>query len=318
MPRHFWWSFQNFISVKVAKSDRLLAALRNHATSRDDANGLSQVPHSPTDPVAGGSQIHLTTALARLLGLESFDELDSTISLKMSLMSFTRPPTDPEKYDLSRVAQHEIIEVLGTPSNLPQPFIAPIDLFRYTTNLARTYTTNGDDSYFSVDGTNLLARFNMQAGNDYSDFWSVEGVWAPLGMTPGPQVQDAASTPGIALDLGANELAMLDVIGWILASPAPALQIVRSGGNQITVSWPNTVTGFVLQERTNLTSAAWVDSATGAANPAIIVSGDGQKFYRLFKPAPAQAARSADATSSRSAKPGSLRVVTTVLNPRKP
>jgi hypothetical protein len=51
--------------------------------------------------------------------------------------------------------------------------INPADLFRYTTNLVRTFTTTGDNAYFSPDGTNLLARYNMDPGGDYGDWWSV-------------------------------------------------------------------------------------------------------------------------------------------------
>jgi len=209
----------------------------------------------------------------------------------MTLMNFSRPPLDPDKYDIEQVSEHEMDEVMGVSSDLPDfTIISPIDLFRFTTNLVRTYTTNGDDAYFSVDGTNLLARFNMNPGGDYSDWYSYDTLWAPPGATPVPQVQDAFSLPGYALDLGSNELAMLDVIGWTVAviapASAPVLNIVRSGANQFTLSWANTANGFVLQENTNLlTASTWVASATGPTNPAVITSTTARKFYRLYKAA---------------------------------
>src|ERR1039458_4037932 len=178
-----------------------LAALKNRASSVFDTNALSMIPNSTADPVIGGTQIHLTLALARLMGLDSItgpNGFDSTISLNMPIMNLTRPPTVSTNYDLQQVVEHEIDEVLGCSSHLPDfTIICPIDLFRYTTNLARTYTTNGDNAYFSVDGTNLLARFNMQSGGDYSDFWSAYTTnrWAPPGITPHPPVQDAFNTP---------------------------------------------------------------------------------------------------------------------------
>ena len=58
-------------------------------------------------------------------------------------MNFTRPPLDPDKYDLQQVTEHELDEVLGCSSDIPVPTISPIDLFRYTTNLVRTYTSPG-------------------------------------------------------------------------------------------------------------------------------------------------------------------------------
>ena len=195
--------------------------LRSRATSIFDAEAVSKIPNTATDPVIGGTQIHVTTALARLMGFNLGTGpagFDSIISLNMRKMNVTRPPGVATNYDLQQVAEHEIDEVLGCSSGLPDTsLICPIDLFRYTTNLVRTFTTNGpDDAYFSVDGTNLLARFNMNAKGDYSDFWSVylTNRWSPPGITPHSQIQDAFNTPGVVVDYGINELAMLDVIGW--------------------------------------------------------------------------------------------------------
>jgi hypothetical protein len=292
--------FTNDVSIGLGQSlswgnsysyPTFLTALKNSAKSRNDTNAYTQIPNAATDPLVNGTQIYVNTSPARLLGLNSSygpDGYDSTIMLKMTLMNFTRPPLDPNKYDLAQVAEHEIDEVLGTSSDLPDfTTISPIDLFRYTTNLARTYTTSGDDAYFSVDGTNLLARFNMNSGGDYSDWYSYGLNWAPPGATPKAQVQDAFSGPGNAFDLGSNELSMLDVVGWTLASAVPnvvpRLTIVRSGVNQFTLSWTNAAIGYVLQENTNLlTAATWIAAATGSTNPAVIVSTNRQKFYRLY------------------------------------
>jgi hypothetical protein len=268
-----------------------IAALHSHAASARDTNALSHLPISVTDPVIGGLQIHLTTAQERMLGLDNtYTGIDSTVSCKMSLMNFTRPPADPDKYDLQQVLEHEMDEVLGISSHLPSTSaINPADLFRYTTNLVRTFTTVGDDAYFSTDGTNLIARYNMDAGGDYGDWWSVSENWSPvIGVTPNfPQVQDAFSGPGNALDLGVAELAILDVVGWTLhTAPAapPTLTIARSGANQFTLSWTNTASGYVLQERTNLLSGNWAFSTTGGTNPAVLVTATSQKFYRLYSP----------------------------------
>ncbi len=68
-------------------------------------------------------------------------------------------------------------------------------------------------------------------------------------------MQDAYGTPGSYQDIGVSERTILDVVGWTLAavsSTKPALKIVRSGANQFTLSWTNTATGYMLQERTNL------------------------------------------------------------------
>jgi hypothetical protein len=272
-----------------------LAALKSSAADANDTNAISKLPNSPTDPVIGGTNVYLTLALARHLGLGSGvgpDGFDSTIHLNMALMNFTRPPVNPDDYDLMSVVEHEDDEVLGTSSGLPVTnFIWAMDLFRYTTNLARTFTTNGDNAYFSVDGTNLWARFNMNPDGDYGDFWSDnDEFWAPPGIPPHEQVQDAFAYNGTVRDVGPNELAMLDAVGWTLVSPvpklAPTLWIVHSGAGQITLSWSVSFTGYTLQERTNLVSGSWVASATGTNNPAVIAVTGKTKFYQLYNPNP--------------------------------
>jgi len=304
-----------------------LSALRNSATSMNDSNALSQIPNSPTDPLAGNSQIQLKLPLARLMGLDSGygpDGYDSTIGLNMALISPTRPP-GPTLYDLIGTVEHEMNEVLGFGSNLKNGYpagpIGPMDLYRYTTNLVRTWTTNGDNAYFSVDGTNLLARFNQDPGGDYHDWWSAAALWAPPGQTPHVQVQDAFGTPGNIQDEGPNELAGLDVIGYTLVSvtpPAPplVLTIVRSGVNQFTVGWPTNYNSYVLQERTNLVAGLWANSVSGSTNPSVIVSTATQKFYRLHQQVLvllAEHARTIEISTN-----SALRLVTHVYQPGKP
>ena len=123
------------------------------------------------------------------------------------------------------------------------------------------------------------------------------------------------------MDLGSNELAMLDVVGWTLASTVashtvPTLKIVSNGANQFTLSWTNTATGFTLQERTNLVSGAWLASATGSANPAVIVSATAQKFYRLYQPAARAAAQAKMISFDLSTSPDQLK--THGLRPAQP
>jgi hypothetical protein len=308
----------------VAYSD-FIAALISRASSVNDIYALGKLPSGPNDPVIGGTQIHVTTAQARLLGLSSYSDTDSTISLKMSLMNFTRPPGDPDKYDLQQVTEHEMDEVLGISSHLPDTnFISPVDLFRYTTNLVRTFTTNGDDAYFSIDGTNRLARYNMNSGGDYGDWWSYfyPTNWSPItGNTLNyAQVQDAFSGSGVAVDLANAELTALDVVGWTLATAPtalPSLYIVRSGANQFTLSWTNTANGYALQERTNLIYGSWDFSTSGSSNPAVLVTATSQKFYRLYKPGSgsAQPARNVFVAL---ASQGPLTVTTRSIQPRQP
>jgi hypothetical protein len=305
-----------------------LAALKSTAADANDTNAISQLPNSPTDPLIGGTNVHLTLALAVHLGLDTGtgpDGFDSTISLNTTIMNFSRPPTNSNNYDMQGTVAHELDEVLGTSSGLPNTNIVwAMDLFRYTTNLVRTFTTNGDNAYFSVDGTNLWARFNTDPGGDYADWWSVSAFWAPPGITPHPQVQDAFGNPGTVEDLGPNELAMLDAVGWTLTSPvpttAPKLWMVNNGGGQFTLLWADSFSGYVLQESTNLVSGLWATSATGVTNPAAITVTGHQKFYRLYNPSPVvipEVVR-ANVVPVKSKRIGPLELVTHVFRPSHP
>jgi hypothetical protein len=271
-----------------------IAALRSNATTKLDTYAISKLPYATNDPVFGSNMIRLSTAIARTLGIYTNTNTftyDSTLSFNTSIMNFTRPSAIATNYDMQAVVAHEINEVLGWITALNYTNIAgPPDLFRYTTNLARTSTTNGDNAYFSVDATNLWARFNMVVGGDYHDWWSASatGWWAPTNITPHQQVQDAFGRPGTMLDMGTNEIAALDVIGYTPAAtitqPPPVLGIVNNRNGTVTVQWSISLSGYSLQERTNLYLGSWGASAAGVTNNmAIIPAAPIAKFYRLKK-----------------------------------
>jgi hypothetical protein len=269
----------------------------------------------------------ITVPLANMLGLSAQSPDGAVVRFNTNLLNFTRPDPNNDNCDMQSAAEHEMDEVLGgggAGCNLGSfPQIGALDLFRYATNstnatLARTWTTNnGDNAYFSVDGTNLWGRFNTTPGGDLGDLWGFNQdpvsylplYWSPPGITPHAEVQDAYATSSYfsyptnfigypttnyyyentSPDLGTNELTMLDIIGWTLAANVkqptpPAISIVRSGTRQITLSWSTNVTGYTLQERTNLTSGSWLASATGAKSPAVITIAGAKEFYRLYNP----------------------------------
>jgi hypothetical protein len=316
-------------NLSVSYSD-YLTALQASATSQNDTSALSQLPNSPADPVLGEGQIQITLPLARLTDITTGygpDGYDATINLNIPIMNLTRPPADPSKYDLISTSEHEMDEVLGFDStlndNYPGGPIGPMDLFRYMTNstgLTRTWTQSGDNAYFSVDGTNLWARFNQDSGGDFHDWWSETGLWAPPGITPYPQVQDAYAYPDTTPNLGSNELSGLDVIGYTLAVPPlapPVLSIAAKGGNMFAFSWPPNDSGFILQENTNLLSGTWVASVTGSTNPATIISPASRKFYRLYQ-APMMPALKTHSTAVLASQNLSLQRVTHAINPATP
>ena len=192
---------------------------------------LGTVPPSGANPVNGTAGVWLTQPLLRALGEAGGNNeggTDGTITLNTSIMNLSRTGTlNPGFYDLMAVAQHEIDEVLcigGTGSNLggglPNNYIGPLDLYRYSAPGVRSYSTSATSAYFSIDGGNTkLVGFNQVAGADYSDW----GSNAAHGNTP-PQVQDAFATPGSQPNLGPNELIALDVVGLDLTAAGTAVE----------------------------------------------------------------------------------------------
>lgn len=193
------------------------AALLSHLTTADDATALAHLPNSAGNPVNNNPNVNVNLALARTLGLTSDTETaDSTISLNISICNLSAAQTDTTKYSLFAVVSHEIDEALGFASSLnnltngaasPTGPISPQDLFRYGQNSVRSFTTDPNAaSYFSLDGTTLLARFNQSQYGDFGDWFG------PTGQTP-PEVQDAFGTLGATPVLGV-ELRVLDAIGY--------------------------------------------------------------------------------------------------------
>jgi len=201
--------------------------LRADASSPVDALAMAHVPLG-ANPVNGGASVILTRATANAVGFNvpaPLNGLDATISLNLATMNFSRLSVDPDKYDLQTIASHEIDEVLGTISGVGGSFIFPVDLYRYSAAGARSFTTLGDDAYFSIDGVNMLVRYNQNPAGDYGDYW---------GAGPHPvHVQDAFGTRGVFADLGV-EIIALDAVGFTLAAavpePAPVVMLLAGLG----------------------------------------------------------------------------------------
>lgn len=225
-------SFKLSGSISGAQSDYFTSdysytsyrsALVSHATTSNDSTALANLSLGPNDPVIGAANISLTTALAFTLGLDV-----SAASYGTVTFNTTDYQSDPAGF--LGVVQHEINEVLGISSSLPNGggalpvTIFPADLFRYTSGGTRSFTTNGSSSsanraFFrlSPGGANVQEFNNLPNGGDYGD-WAATGT---NGFGPAPQDWTGDSTTFTSMAVSSAELTMLDAVGYALV-PEPS------------------------------------------------------------------------------------------------
>ena len=226
-------STQNLYGINYAN---LHNALYASATSVNDLSAANSLSNGSFDPSTGASIVNITHADCIALGLgcgAAIGGYDGSIGINLGITDPTRSDgISAGYYDLVSVASHEIDEILGIggPGSLLGSNgingIGILDLFRYTSAGTRTYTTSGNDAYFSINGgVTDISQFNQNGGgSDYADWYSA----GP--HTPG--VQDAYGTPGMQVNMGTAELTALDVVGWTLASgtsssvPEPATYLL--------------------------------------------------------------------------------------------
>jgi len=205
-----------FTSTSYTNYHALLIA---DGSTPDDATALAQLAALPY----GGNTIDLSTANARAIGIAANPTSDGTVSLNTGACFLNHNSPVPGFYDLFAVACHEIDEVLGTSSGVGGNF-QDTDLFRYNGAGARSFTTsNGVHAFFSINGVTSLVEYNQfnRSGGDFGD-WVVHNP---------SQVQDFAGTPGVTVNLGNNELALLDVIGYNRSVvPEPASMVALGLG----------------------------------------------------------------------------------------
>jgi len=195
----------------------VVAALNADRTSANDYQAMSHVAAGPADTATGKSLVWFTYAQCFALGFNCGAQGLRDISINLSLVDSNRADgVASAKYDMFAVVLHEMDEFLGVGGpgssvGSGYPYLGIEDLFRYSSAGVRSYTTAGDDAYFSIDGgATMLARFNQEWGADYADWWSA-GPHTP-------SAQDAFGTPGVIADYHAAERVALDVVGWDLAT----------------------------------------------------------------------------------------------------
>jgi hypothetical protein len=220
----------NTVLYKIGYQPFISALTAGSSGDAIDTTALANLPTGTTNPVTGTTTINVKSANGRALGFNTPGVLNSSggvggsfdgvITLNTSL---TTPgsPGSTLQYSLFAVTEHEIDEVLGLGSDVGGTSFfadpAPQDLFRYASTGNRTFTTAGDNAFFSLDGANDLVQFNQNGIGDYGDWHSSSTV----------RVQDWAGTPGasptLAADAGQVEVVNLDAQGYNLTSDAAAV-----------------------------------------------------------------------------------------------
>jgi len=269
-----------------------LAALKSDARTSDDGTAVARLPSVTTNPVNGSSTINVKTANLRAVGINSnppSGQPDGFIFLNTAI---TTPgsPGSSLTYSLMAVVEHEMDEVLGLGSSLPDvsfSTIFPQDLYRYTSTLnTRTFTptdsrVSGVRAFFSIDGSTLLAEFDNQ--NDGGDF----GDWQsnPRRTGVAVKVQDAFATPGAAAPALGPELTALDVVGYDRATKRPRADFDGDSKTDITVYRPSTGVWYVLNSRTNFTTFATYQWGVSTDIPVSgDYDGDGKADVAVYRP----------------------------------
>ena len=219
-------------------------ALAPHAQSQAAMSALASLPRQDHNPVNNSTEIWLSSAHARFLGLHTNaapDDLRIGLYTDICRLApnwhwccLTCCGYAGYRYSLYAVICHEIDEVLGFSSILdnlnngdPAPTwaIGVEDLWRYDLNGNRSLTTDPKaQAFFKIPGYLLglpIARFNQTQGGDFHDWYS------PGDQTP--QVQDAITQQGEDPRLGPAEFAVFQAIGYSVMPPVIWLDFSGSG-----------------------------------------------------------------------------------------
>jgi ELWxxDGT repeat protein len=221
----------NISFAHVSYSD-VITALTADATTANDSTAVSNLPGS--DPISSNDGYSLTSAQMAALNITNPNApaIDGVMAFTSSdILDYDR--TDgiaAGKYDFVSVVEHEISEIMGRRADLRfndegTVISAPFELFAYSAPGERQ-ETGTTPAYFSIDGgTTNLGDFNTDPDGDFGD-------WAP---SAGHDSYDAFGTPGVLAGVTANDLKVMDALGWDLDTSIalPTISVATVAGDDI-------------------------------------------------------------------------------------
>lgn len=133
--------------------------------------------------------------------------------------------------------------------------------------------TSAQAQNFSIDWYTIDGGGGTSAGGNFSLSGTIGQPDAGVTMTNG----------GFALTGGFWSIHAVQTPG------APQLAITRASATSVRVSWPSPSPGFVLQEKSDLNAASWVNapqavSDDGTTRFVTVNPSNSRRFYRLIKP----------------------------------
>ncbi len=198
---------------------QIVAALTQNAGSSAQVSAVNSLPSS------GNGSYYLTVAQATALGLTTgTTTLDGDVGFSSSLPFFynvnnTGSVTAGE-YDFYGVVAHELSELMGRVSllNFSSAYSA-MDLFRYAANGIISANPNQSGYFSDNGGASSLNSFNSNPNGDLGD------------LTNSNNAFDAFSSSGTINAITSNDLTMMNVLGWNLASQTPVPKLTSISDN---------------------------------------------------------------------------------------
>ena len=210
---------------------QLQTALVTNANAIGDTAAAASLPS--TSPVSG-AQYWIPTAEAQALGLAGASTSIDGYAGFSSTNSFAYNDANgvpAGEYDFFGTVAHEFSEIMGR--QMMDGYFSSyeaLDLFHYSAPGVRDFsgTTAG---YFSPDGgTTNLGNFNTNANGDFGDWAGSVGANSYL----------AFSNSGVVNPVTANDLAVMNLLGWdpVTSASAPVVTIALAhdtgGTNNVT------------------------------------------------------------------------------------